>query len=320
MLMDDRRSPRRLGLQPILVDDRPQQLIQVLAIAKERLPQHALAPGAELAQRAVAAAVQRRRTRFQPMNPDDQEPVVERQRGAVEERACAPELAGEREAPFGRSEVRLERANLHQPDRNVGGPRHDRVADVLPRGALAMRPRDEPLEAFHRRRRRRDEACDLRGRQRGEQRWRVRQPQLAKRHQRTSERRQPRTPVGRGRNTCRQRHRRNDGLELGALLKRHLLHQKIFPDEITGADTRLSPAPTSGSAPATGPSTASHTMFFELNEPQRMLVAATEPQTMLSPSNVPQTMLSPANVPQTMLSPTNDPHTMLSPSSEPHTM
>ena len=43
--------------------------------------------------------------------------------------------------------------------------RHDREADVVASGSLAMRPRDEPLEPFDRRRRRRNEARHFFGRE-----------------------------------------------------------------------------------------------------------------------------------------------------------
>src|SRR3954463_15443473 len=71
---------------------------------------------------------------------------IEHEAGAFDERAGAPELVGDCESPFGVAEVGLERPNLEQPDRDVRGSRHDREADVLAGGALAMRPADEPLE------------------------------------------------------------------------------------------------------------------------------------------------------------------------------
>ena len=52
------------------------------------------------------------------------------------------------------------------------------------------------LEPFDRCRRRRDEARDLSGRHRGEERRRVAESQLAKHHRRTGERRQPVPPGG----------------------------------------------------------------------------------------------------------------------------
>ena len=106
---------------------------------------------------------------------------------AVHEHARAPELGREREPPLGRTEVGLERPHLKQADRRVGSARHDREAHVLAGGALPVRPRDEPLEPFHGRRRRRDEARDLFGRQRREERRRIARPQLAQRHQRAGQ-------------------------------------------------------------------------------------------------------------------------------------
>jgi hypothetical protein len=43
--------------EPILVENRPEHLVVILAVAKERTTQHAFLHGADLPERAVAAAV-----------------------------------------------------------------------------------------------------------------------------------------------------------------------------------------------------------------------------------------------------------------------
>ena len=63
------RDPAALGL-PVLVENRPQRLIQVLAVLQERLAKDAFLHGADLPQRAVAAAVADRRARLEPVHAD----------------------------------------------------------------------------------------------------------------------------------------------------------------------------------------------------------------------------------------------------------
>src|SRR4029077_15159370 len=110
-------------------------------------PQHAFTRRADLPQRAVAASVHRRRSRLEPMAADRREREVEHQLRAVDEDDRAPELRRDREAPLGGAEIRLERSDLKQPDRDVRVLRHDSEAEVLSRLTLTPRPRDEPLEA-----------------------------------------------------------------------------------------------------------------------------------------------------------------------------
>src|SRR5689334_24792128 len=107
MLMDDWRSPGRFGAEPLFGEDRPQHLIEVLAVAEERSPEYALARRADLAQRAAAASVGRRRPRLEPVHADRGEREVERQLRAVDEQAAAPELRRDRESPLADAEVRV---------------------------------------------------------------------------------------------------------------------------------------------------------------------------------------------------------------------
>src|SRR6185312_12496364 len=139
----------------------------------------------------------------------------------------------------------------------------DAVGDRLARFALADRPRDELLEAFDRRRRRRNELRHFGRAERGEEVLRVAGAQFAKLDDLAGERRQTAAPVdARGR-------RRNRGGE-----HRHLVNGE--------AHDYLPP-------------------FTEV--PQMMLSSVfAVPQMMLSRSAVPQMMLSPPSVPQMMLS------------------
>ena len=79
----------------------------------------------------------------------------------VHEESRAPEIRAEGEAPFGRLERRIELPHLEDADGGVEALGHDREADIAACRALAMRPLDEPLEAFDRRRRRRNEPRHL---------------------------------------------------------------------------------------------------------------------------------------------------------------
>src|SRR4051794_31148470 len=240
------------------------------------------------------------------MTAEHGECEIEHEAGAFDEGAGAPELVGDCESPFGVAEVRLERPNLEQPDRDVRGSRHDRGADVLAGGAPAVRPADEPLEPVECRRRRGNEPGDFVGRQRHEQRRRVGQPQLAQRHHRSGQRRQSCPPIGRRRNRTGQRYRRDDGLDRDRVLVGHLLHYRV-PAMVELPHTMLSPVKQRRMT------VLPEAMLSRFDEPQTMLSPFQVPHTMLSPTNVPHTMLSPFIEPQTMLSPFEDPHTMLSP-------
>src|SRR5206468_6469784 len=108
----DAEAPDRLRVAPVVIEQRPEGLIQVLSVAQERPPQDALLHGADFSQRPVAAPVPNGRARFQPMRADDVERKVEHQPAAFDENARSPEIGPDREAPFGRTETGLERADL----------------------------------------------------------------------------------------------------------------------------------------------------------------------------------------------------------------
>src|SRR5213079_2983141 len=54
------RTPDRLGSSPVFVENRPQRLVEILAIAQERLPQDTFLQRTNLTERAVAATIRDR--------------------------------------------------------------------------------------------------------------------------------------------------------------------------------------------------------------------------------------------------------------------
>src|SRR5262249_41281020 len=68
--VDHRPSHGRLRIAPVLRENRPQRLVEAFPVAHERLSQDAFAHGTDLPERAVAAAVQHRRARLEPVAPD----------------------------------------------------------------------------------------------------------------------------------------------------------------------------------------------------------------------------------------------------------
>ena len=55
---------------PVFVDDRVERLIEVLAVAKERLAKHPFLHSTDLPQCAVAAAIPQRGACFEPMHAE----------------------------------------------------------------------------------------------------------------------------------------------------------------------------------------------------------------------------------------------------------
>src|SRR3989442_2715945 len=99
--------PDLLRLQPILVENRPQHLIQLLAIPHERLTKNPFLHRADLLQRAVAATVPDRRTCLEAMHADCFEREVDDELGAFLEDSRAPEGRADRESPFRGAEPRF---------------------------------------------------------------------------------------------------------------------------------------------------------------------------------------------------------------------
>src|SRR5712691_8347577 len=113
-LMNDAGRADRPDLAPRFGEDRPVGLIQIDAVAQERAAKHRFLHGAQLLERAVAAAVLDRRLRFHASDAEDVEREVEHELRRVHEDACAPEVGAEREAPFSDVEAGRERPHLEQ--------------------------------------------------------------------------------------------------------------------------------------------------------------------------------------------------------------
>src|SRR5207248_10587163 len=94
----------------------------------------------DLPERAAAASVLQRRSRFEPVSADRRKLEIERQLRTVHEDAGAPADLRQRKTPLRRSETRLERPDLKQADGCLGIARHHREAGVIARRSL---PRSE---------------------------------------------------------------------------------------------------------------------------------------------------------------------------------
>ena len=111
------------------------------AVADERAAQYAFLHRANLAKRAVAAAVGHRRARFETVRADHVHREVDDQSRALGEDPGAPELRADRESPLGGAEAALERAQLEDADRGVHAVGHDREAGVVAGLAFLAAPR-----------------------------------------------------------------------------------------------------------------------------------------------------------------------------------
>ena len=79
-----------LQLTPIFFENRVEHLIEVLAVAEERLPQPRFLHGAELQECAVASPISYRRARFQPVDRERVEDEVEHELRTFMEHAGSP--------------------------------------------------------------------------------------------------------------------------------------------------------------------------------------------------------------------------------------
>src|SRR5450432_114621 len=94
---------RRIGwrerVAPVGVEDRVEDLVDLLAVLGERLAKQTLLHGAQLLEGAVATAVLYHRARFQPVHAERLEREIEHELRALLEHARAPEVGVDREAP-----------------------------------------------------------------------------------------------------------------------------------------------------------------------------------------------------------------------------
>src|SRR4051812_31846954 len=113
------RAPDRLGLAPVLPDDRPECLVEVFAVAQEALAQHGLFHRSDFRERAVAPAVRYRGARLEAMHADCLECKLHRQPRSIHENPRAPERTSDYEPPFRRRESGLQLTELEQTDRRL---------------------------------------------------------------------------------------------------------------------------------------------------------------------------------------------------------
>src|SRR5436190_7737927 len=154
-----------LRLEPVGGNNRPHDLIQILAVLQQRSPKDAFLHRTELAQGAIAAAVLHGRARLEAVHVRVLEGEINRGPRAREKQARSPEWRADRESPLRDREPRRDRADLHETDRVVVALGHHAERHLTSGLALANRPLDEFLETLRRRRRRRNELRDLRDRE-----------------------------------------------------------------------------------------------------------------------------------------------------------
>src|SRR5207245_588762 len=114
----------------------------------ERLAEHAFFHRAHLGERRVASAVLDGGTRFDSMHFDASEREIQEQLRRLSEDAGPPESGGDDEPELGAEKPRLLLPELEDATRLVFSRRGHRKADVGAGGALAVTPRDEPLEGL----------------------------------------------------------------------------------------------------------------------------------------------------------------------------
>lgn len=88
-LVNGSRTLDGLGFEPFVPQYRPQRLVQLLAVSKERPPQHPFLHGTQLPQRAVAAFVLERHARFEPMGTQHVKREIDNLCCAIDENARA---------------------------------------------------------------------------------------------------------------------------------------------------------------------------------------------------------------------------------------
>ena len=93
-------SPRQPSPRASLPRDRPQRLIEILAVPQERSTQHAFLHGAQLSERAVAASVAERRTRFEPVHAEHVEREAQDEFRAVERTCPCPSTPTRSRSPI----------------------------------------------------------------------------------------------------------------------------------------------------------------------------------------------------------------------------
>ena len=145
----DRWPSRVDGPPPVGFQDRPEHLIQILAVAQEGPTQNAFLNRAELAKRTVATTVPNGGPSFQPVDPDRVERERQDELSAGHEQPCAPELGPQRKPPLGgRKPDRIQGSELEESHGRLASIGHDGKAEVFAFPPLPTRPRNESLESL----------------------------------------------------------------------------------------------------------------------------------------------------------------------------
>jgi hypothetical protein len=194
------RPPHLLQLSarraPVAVQNREEHLIQVAAVPGEGLPQDCLLHGAKLEQRAVAPSVLHGSASFESSHAERVEREFEHEFRGVLENSRSPERRANGESPLGRVQTRVQIAHLKDSDCGVESFHRHGKTHVLSRLPLPMRPGDEVLEPFDRRRRRRNEPRHFRSREERKERRGVGRAEIPQHDLTSRQHRETTPPVG----------------------------------------------------------------------------------------------------------------------------
>src|SRR5262249_49940722 len=114
---EDRVAARDLArAPPVDFDHRVQHLVEIDAVAEERLAQDAFLDAADFLERAVAASVRHGGARLEAVHAERVEGEPQDELGGVLEHARAPEGRSNREPPLGGVEIAADVAHLEDAD------------------------------------------------------------------------------------------------------------------------------------------------------------------------------------------------------------
>src|SRR3954469_13801820 len=116
-------------IAPVFLQQRPEDLIEILAAAANGAPEHALLHRTELAQRAVAASVLRQHAGLEAMRAKRAERERTKEARGVEKQAAAARGGCDRTLPLRRFECRIELPHLREADDGSRGGGGDREGD-----------------------------------------------------------------------------------------------------------------------------------------------------------------------------------------------
>src|SRR5689334_13471216 len=122
---------------PVLLEHRPEHLVEVIAAAADRTTQHAFLRGAKFAECAVRAAVLQQHARFESMRPKRAERERADQARSFQEDAAAARRWRERAFPFSGFKTGIELPHLQKSDDGARGRERDDVGERESRRALA---------------------------------------------------------------------------------------------------------------------------------------------------------------------------------------